>query len=341
MRIVRQLFSNNSSSSHSPRRHNSLSSRKGEPKTPSSTPVLTTPGPGPSTAKSEVRRLGISELGLFAYEKRMPGWLKSLLERRGTTALPGMIPSLAWHIDYNKSTSFAYLAHPGVQQVFKLRREGHFCGYRNIQTMASFVNAALCLGNEAFRGKLPTIFEIQDLIEKAWDAGINSHGREETGGIRNTRKYIGTSEAEAFFSFVGTPCSVRGFRNHSRTKASQNLLDWFLEYFSQNSNDLTRKVRFTDMPPVYLQNPRHSMVVIGIEKEVNGDLNLLVFDPKYHDDQDFTYLINKHSERATTEILSLYRRGIRYLGRHDQFEVLHFRHAELGIGQHPARGESK
>lgn len=32
------------------------------------------------------------------------------------------------------------------------------------------------------------------MIEDAWDAGINLEGRIETGGIRGTRKYIGTPE---------------------------------------------------------------------------------------------------------------------------------------------------
>lgn len=49
-------------------------------------------------------------------------------------------------------------------------------------------------GHENFHGKLPTVFEIQDYIEAAWDSGINPLGRLETGGIKGTRKYIGTAE---------------------------------------------------------------------------------------------------------------------------------------------------
>lgn len=41
---------------------------------------------------------------------------------------------------------------------------------------------------------IPSIFQIQEFIETAWDQGINSQGRIETGGIRGTRKYIGTPE---------------------------------------------------------------------------------------------------------------------------------------------------
>lgn len=42
--------------------------------------------------------------------------------------------------------------------------------------------------------RLPTILDLQNMIEEAWDRGFNSIGRSDTGGIRGTRKYIGTSE---------------------------------------------------------------------------------------------------------------------------------------------------
>jgi len=71
---------------------------------------------------------------------------------------------------------------------------GGFCGYRNIQMISSYIIAAEYHGHEVFEGKIPTIFEIQDHIENAWDNGINANGRVETGGIRGTRKYIGTPD---------------------------------------------------------------------------------------------------------------------------------------------------
>lgn len=42
------------------------------------------------------------------------------------------------------------------------------------------------------------MLELQDMIERAWDMGFNSHGRIVTGGIRGTRKHIGTSEVSEF-----------------------------------------------------------------------------------------------------------------------------------------------
>lgn len=45
-----------------------------------------------------------------------------------------------------------------------------------------------------FGNRVPTVFQIQDLIEEAWDKGYNPNGRIETGGIKGTRKHIGTPE---------------------------------------------------------------------------------------------------------------------------------------------------
>lgn len=55
-------------------------------------------------------------------------------------------------------------------------------------------------GYERIDGKIPSIFDIQEYIEHAWDLGINVQGRVETGGIRGTRKYIGTPDVSACHS---------------------------------------------------------------------------------------------------------------------------------------------
>ena len=60
--------------------------------------------------------------------------------------------------------------------------------------LSSYIIGAKSQGCEVFNGKVPTIFDIQEYIEHAWDIGINASGRVETGGIRGTRKYIGTPD---------------------------------------------------------------------------------------------------------------------------------------------------
>lgn len=60
--------------------------------------------------------------------------------------------------------------------------------------IASYINGVGFQGHQQFKKQLPSVFQIQDLIEAAWDSGIYTQGRHETGGIKGTRKYIGTSE---------------------------------------------------------------------------------------------------------------------------------------------------
>lgn len=60
--------------------------------------------------------------------------------------------------------------------------------------MCSYIIKLKSQGHEHFGVKVPSIFAIQNMIEHAWDLGINATGRIETGGIRGSRKYIGTPE---------------------------------------------------------------------------------------------------------------------------------------------------
>lgn len=60
--------------------------------------------------------------------------------------------------------------------------------------LSSYIIGTESKGHEYMQDALPSIFQIQDWIETAWDQGINAQGRLETGGIKGTRKYIGTPE---------------------------------------------------------------------------------------------------------------------------------------------------
>ncbi len=71
--------------------------------------------------------------------------------------------------------------------------------------MTSYIAGTGVEGSDKFHDRMPTIFEIQDFIEAAWDKGINAQGRIETGGVKGTRKYIGTPEAQAVFCSLGIP----------------------------------------------------------------------------------------------------------------------------------------
>lgn len=127
----------------------------------------------------------------------MPSLLRVRLENDSAiqmTKTARVIKTLGRLCDQDTSVEAAYLCHPAVQPITKSKDEGNLCGYRNIQMMMSYVIGAEVQGYEHFCNGLPSILELQDMIEVAWDKGINSEGRVETGGIRGTRKYIGTPE---------------------------------------------------------------------------------------------------------------------------------------------------
>lgn len=105
-----------------------------------------------------------------------------------------VLPVLHQLFSSDDSTRRVYLCHAGVTHVSKMSQEGGFCGYRNIQMMISYIQHARHLGHELFPGRIPSILDLQVMIENAWDAGYGAIARTETGGIKGTRKYIGTPE---------------------------------------------------------------------------------------------------------------------------------------------------
>lgn len=85
-----------------------------------------------------------------------------------------------------------------TEHVLLIFPKGQFCGYRNIQMLSSYAISARIPGSQHFLGKIPSIFELQDAIEKAWKQGIRPEGLTETGGIKGTRKFIGTPEVRRY-----------------------------------------------------------------------------------------------------------------------------------------------
>ena len=114
----------------------------------------------------------------------------------------GIVPVIAQLCSLDDSVRMAYVCHPSVRHVFKTPKEGAFCGYRNLQMLITYIIGAKSQGCGQFAGRVPGVLQLQDLIEEAWDKGINDIGRAQTGGIRGTRKYIGTPEVEV-------PCTGR------------------------------------------------------------------------------------------------------------------------------------
>ncbi|KAG0648301.1 Zinc finger-containing ubiquitin peptidase 1 [Hyphodiscus hymeniophilus] len=323
-------------------------------------PLSTSKPNGPSNNAatknpSMKRRLGKSELGPHANEKQMPSSLVKLLKendgkletvnrlgrdnklfkvRVSINQTPGILPVIEQLLSKDVHTDFAYLCHPTVKHVSKLKGEGGFCGYRNIQMMCSYIIGVESQGCDAFRKKIPSIFEIQEYIEHAWDLGINAHGRVETGGIRGRRVYIGTPDAQAMFCSLDISCDPQAFKPKKGEKGSkgdgpaafQILFDAVQAYFQAACIDFDRKVRLTSLPPIYFQHPGHSMTIVGFEQKLDGSKNLICFDPMFHDAPNVLRLVGNDSfkQKYPEDMLKAYRRGVKYLRKYNEFEILKY-----------------
>ncbi|KAB8232174.1 DUF1671-domain-containing protein [Aspergillus alliaceus] len=282
-----------------------------------------------------VKKLGRAELGPHAHEKQMPSWLRKLLQKgaktmESNTNTPDgtlwrqqsvenetndVIPVLVRLCEQDKTVQRAFFCSPNVCQVSKMPREGGFCGYRNIQMLISYIKECRVLGHECFSSTLPSILQLQDMIENAWDMGFNSIGRIETGGIRGTRKYIGTPEVSSESSSIG---GTKDMRAHDALFMC--IADYFRHMCPPKRND---KVLLTDLPPIYLQHQGHSLTIIGFEIRDNGSANILVFDPMFKPSPAVKRLKGTPAVYADpTRILKGYRRGAGYLQKYSVFEIL-------------------
>lgn len=67
------------------------------------------------------------------------------------------------------------------------------------------------------------------------------------------------------------------------------------------------------------------MTIVGFERQVDGAVNLLVFDPSFRDSIKINQLVGKvfrHRTSKVDEALDPYRRGSRYLRPYNAFELL-------------------
>lgn len=239
---------------------------------------------------------------------------------------PCLIPVLARLSQLDRSVERAFYCSPEVHHVCKMAKEGGFCGYRNIQMLISHIRDTDGPGAEHFRGRLPSILKLQDMIEDAWDMGFNSSGRVETGGIRATRKYIGTPEAQALFMSLDIPCEATAYTTTDTVEGSETMLCAVCEYFDDNDNDNDDKVVITDKAPIYFQHRGHSLTIVGVESRLDGILNLVVFDPMFNPSPALKKLAlsgtTSFRSAAPEKLLKAHRRGERYLEKYRDFELL-------------------
>ncbi len=65
------------------------------------------------------------------------------------------------------------------------------------------------------------------------------------------------------------------------------------------------------------------MTIVGFEKQKDGSRNLIVFDPMFHDAENVVKLIDTDfTHKYPGNVLKAYRRGTKYLRKHNEFELL-------------------
>jgi len=291
----------------------------------------------PVSRPRTVGRLGKRELGPNAFEKTMPDHVRQRLvkdalprhtnhigadgklyrESKVDNETPGLIDVIANLCASDPQTEAVYVCDPAVKHICKIRCDGNFCGYWNIQVLLSYFNSKAGVSAE-----LSNVLQIQDIIEQAWDAGICTYGRIETGGIRGSRKWIGTHEAMAYFTQVGLNAEALSFCSDdgddsikiggSRPVAA-DLLDHIEAYFisglEREGVRATGNAHITILAPVYFQRLGHSMTIVGLERRLNGSRNLLVFDSSFATTEAMKKLADgRQSTGAAGSLLRPYRR---------------------------------
>ena len=290
------------------------------------------------------------DLGPYAFEEQMPSSIWHQLkagprvtrERRigsdGRLTVveivenhnEGMVPRLAELSELDSTIREAWYCHPSVQHIVRWQHEGGFCGYRNIQMQISYIQGAKALGCTLFPGpRVPTIPQLQTWIEDAWDNGISELSREQIGKLKGTRKWIGTSEAHALYQQLGVQHEVLacGDERDGGRRAHQMLFDAVENYFAAGvEGDDTGKVHRTCRPPIYLQQPGHSLTIVGYEKHRNGSRNVVVFDTIFNTPQYMRAYLAGRGRRPDAEFIDramhIYRRGSYQLRKYKDFEIL-------------------
>ena len=120
---------------------------------------------------------------------------------------------------------------------------------------------------------------------------------------------------------------MQAFKTTKDRTGQDRLFQAIEDYFEAgiSGEEIGAKVCCTALAPIYFQYPGHSLTIIGFERQMNGQANLIVFDPSLKDSNKVQRLVGKDLKvrgDAADGILEAYRRGSKRLERFHEFEVL-------------------
>lgn len=242
-----------------------------------------------------------------------------------TNNITGIIDALAELLRRDDKVQVAYLCNEAVTQIARLPSEGAYCGYRNIQVICLAVqNIAPIQSRDVLKRKL-TIPRVQTMIDDIYASGLYAHVSNKLDTVAGTKTYIGTPEAEAIMLHLGVPCTGHVLQG---PHAWKQVLDIAEHYFAPADTDVTseNRIYITDLPPIFLQRPNHSITVIGFERTAKAR-RLLVLDPGLRVPSVMRNgRVTEMNSIGRWWILSRYRKTETYLKRYKAFELLTIDH---------------
>lgn len=258
--------------------------------------------------------------------------LSSLIIGAAHTATPGGdTEGTAFASSMNSSTIFH------IQQ-----KDKWSCGFRNMQMILANLLSILPGEHEYFRNRpiqdgqvveIPSLVQIQHLLEKAWQLGWDSNGAAHyQGKLVDKKVWIGAVEVSTALGLLGIDATIVQFMVCQESKAL--LFPFCKAYFGKkavcsrcarkSSYDIVREtLSYIESPtqeacasksceclpiPLYLQWEGHSVTIIGVDKnETHGSAELLVLDPMKHGQQIFQNLQTGRTRiirKSSTSLLS-------------------------------------
>jgi len=183
--------------------------------------------------------------------------------------------------------------------------QGFGCGFRNLQMLISSLLQVPLMRQTMNLNTIPSLNQLQSLIERAWQRGFDPQGARQLGGrLQGTRTWIGPSEVGVFLQDHGIRVEIVDVEHPDRGNFHPRMFAWIRDYFLNNDY------------PIYIQHQGHSQLIIGVEETVNDDHRLLIFDPAMERER-----IRSLLETTSPEAVAFLRRPIGHM-RKPKYQLL-------------------
>jgi hypothetical protein len=143
-----------------------------------------------------------------------------------------------------------------------------------------------------------------------------------------------TDQVNALYTHMGINHNVYAVYDSKEKLAHEVLLDKMEHYFAAGKFEPdaepeiptpTARITKTSLPPVYLQQPGHSLTVVGLERHKSGRRYLIVLDPTFPTSKAMRQFLDvgpRRVVRPNLDVIEFYRRGGSRLHPHNCFEMV-------------------